>query len=141
MRYSEVKKLISELRENFEKYDIHEIILNMIDEEDDFEISNYRFINEDEIDRIQQEELEDDVYILGCFNAWFISDVLDIDQDVIEEMQKAGAYEAIGKLILSMNKLEELQEEYARLDGYGHHFAHYDGNENQINGYYFFKIN
>ena len=115
---------------------------------DDFVIGNLRFINEDNIDRIMQEELSNDEYILGCFNAWFIADILNIDSDVIEEMQKAEAYTAIGKLILSMGKLEELQEKYALADGYGHHFNSWDGSEDTMSfisddvpDYYIFREN
>jgi hypothetical protein len=47
-------------------------------------------------------------------------------------MQKAEAYEAIGKLIISLCKLPELQEAYASADGYGHHFNSYDFEEKEI---------
>ena len=102
----------------------------------------WRFIREDAIDEIMQDELMFDEYILGCFNASFLASVLDIDIDVIEAMQKAEAFEAIGKLVNSMNKLEELQAEYVKADGYGHHFAHYDGHECALRSqpYYAFKL-
>jgi len=113
--------------------------------EDDFEVNDYRFIKYTAIDKIQQEELGGDEYILGCFNPSFLADVLNIDMDVIEAMQKAEAYEAIGKLVLSLDKLEELQQEYSSDDGYGHHFGHYDGNEHELDlggeMYLAFKIN
>lgn len=98
----------------------------------DFEVDGVRFINSADIDRIQQDELSGDPYILGCFNAWFLASILEIDQDVIEAMQEAEAFEALGKLILSMDKLSELQQEYASADGYGHHFNHYDGSEEEL---------
>ncbi len=93
--------------------------------------AEYRVIDEDYIDGIQQRELQDDEYTLGCFNAGFLSDILDIDYDVIEAMQQAEAFEAIGKLIISLGKVGELQEAYVRFDGYGHHFSHYDGSEEE----------
>ena len=105
------------------------------------EDDNYRFIHQDYIDDIMVEELESDLYILGCFNADFISSILNIDQEVIEAMQQAEAFEAIGKLIISLGKLSELQIDYVHYDGYGHHFAHYDGEENIINDYYVFRVN
>lgn len=98
----------------------------------DFEVDGVRFISFDEIDNIQCEELESDLYVLGCFNASFLSSILDIDQDVIEAMQKAEAFEAVGKLIVSTGKLSEVQKEYSDLDGYGHHFNHYDFSEDEI---------
>ena len=103
-----------------------------MNDESDFEVSNVRFIRSDYIDEIQQDELSSDEYILGCFNSWFLAEVLDIDEDVIESIQKADAFEALGKLVISMDKLEELQESYASTDGYGHHFNHYDLSEEEL---------
>jgi len=102
----------------------------------------WRFIREDAIDSIMQDELSSDEYILGCFTDWFLADVLDIDIDVIQAMQKAEAFEALGKLVISTGKLEELQEKYVSADGYGHHFGHYDGYEYNLNSqpYYAFKL-
>ena len=102
----------------------------------------WRFIREDAIDSIMQDELRSDEYILGCFNDTFLAHVLDIDIDVIQAMQKAEAFEAIGKLVLSTGKLKELQEEYVFADGYGHHFGHYDGYEYNLSSqpYYAFKL-
>jgi len=112
----------------------------------DFEVNDYRFIHQDNIDAIQVEELQYDEYILGCFLPYFLSGVLDIDSDVIKAMQEAEAYEAVGKLIKSLGKVEELQQEYSSLDGYGHYFSHYDGETlevsiNKDNMYYVFRLN
>lgn len=76
--------------------------------------------------------MQSDLYTLGGFNAWFIADCIDIDQDVIVSIQAAGAYEAIGKLIISLGKIEAMQEKYSQMDGYGHHFNYYNGNEETI---------
>lgn len=130
MKYSDVKKIKAFCAGLFSEPDYREVISNA--GEDDFEVDGVRFISDAAIDQIQQDELSSDEYMLGCFNAWFIADVLGIDLDVIEAMQKAEAFEAIGKLIISMGKLEELQGEYSRQDGYGHHFNGYDFGEEEI---------
>jgi hypothetical protein len=130
MKYSDVKKIKSFCADLFSKPDYREVISNAGN--DDFEVDGVRFISDSAIDQIQQDELSGDEYILGCFNAWFIADVIGIDLDVIEAMQKAEAFEAIGKLIISMGKLEELQSAYASADGYGHHFNGYDFGEEEI---------
>ena len=140
MKFSEIKELKDEL-EYIGVTEWREVIEALEVGEDDFEVENYRFINEDKIDEIQQNELKDDEYILGCFNSWFLASVLGIDEDVIVAMQKAEAFEAVGKLVLSLGKLEELQEEYAIADGYGHHFNHWDGSDDEINGYHAFRVN
>ena len=132
MKYSEIKEVRQFCENLTSEPDWKEVIKNIVDGESDFEVDNVRFINSDSIDEIQQEELSNDEYILGCFNAWFIADILRIDVDVIEAMQKANAYEALGKLIISLDKLPELQAEYSSADGYGNHFNHYDGNEEEL---------
>lgn len=112
--------------------DWRETVGHIVDGDSDFEVDGVRFINSDSIDEIQQDEISSDLYCLGCFNDWFIADVTGIDVDVIQAMQKAEAFEAIGKLIISLGKLQELQSEYASADGYGHHFNSYDGNEEEL---------
>ncbi|MGI9251288.1 MAG: hypothetical protein ACR2PR_08830 [Pseudohongiellaceae bacterium] len=109
-----------------------DIVTAVADDETDFEVCGYRFIAASMIDEVMQNELASDTYMLGCFNSWFLADVLDIDCDVIAAMQKAEAFDAIGKLVLSMGKVGELQELYVRHDGYGHHFNHWDGSEETI---------
>lgn len=98
----------------------------------DFEVNNVRFIDAEIIDEVLANELRNDDYILGCFNSCFLADVLGIDQDVIDAMQKAESFEAIGKLVKSLDKLDELALAYAKADGYGHHFNSYDSGEEEI---------
>lgn len=130
MKYSQVKTIKSFCANLFSEPDYREVIAHA--GEDDFEVDGVRFIRANAIDTIQCDELASDEYVLGCFNAWFLADVLGIDQDVIEAIQKAEAFEAIGKLIISMGKLEALQQAYSRADGYGHHFNSYDFSEEEI---------
>lgn len=134
----EVYQLANELGIDFK-----ELVNNLTDESTDFEVENYRFISAEEIDEIQQEELKSDLYILGCFNAQFIAENTDIPYNAVVALQKADAYESLGEMMV--DDIEAIQEEYARLDGYGHHFAHYDHNEHEIelNGvnYYYFRVN
>jgi hypothetical protein len=132
MKYSDCKELRRFCESLFSTPDWREVAENIEDQEDDFEVGGVRFIADSAIDDIQAEELGSDEYILGCFNAEFLAGVLGIDLDVIEAMQKAEAYEAIGKLVKSLGKLEELQQEYSAADGYGHHFNSYDFGEESI---------
>lgn len=132
MKKSDCKTIKNFCANLFSTPDWREVIGNIEAGEVDFTVDDVRFINSADIDRIQQDELSSDEYILGCFNADFLSSVLDIDQDVIAAMQKAEAFEAVGKLIISLGKLEELQEYYASADGYGHHFNRYDFGEEEL---------
>jgi hypothetical protein len=118
--------------------DINSILDDMAQGTADFEYSDYRFIRTDVIDVRQQEELASDLYILGCFNADFLAGCTDIDREVIQALQEAESFEALGKLLLPHTKA--IQEEYSSIDGYGNHFAHYDGDEHEIGDYYAFKI-
>ena len=135
-----ITKLCDELN-----LDLEEVINNIIDKETDFEVDNYRFIHQDEIDQILEDELGDDAYILGCFNAWFIADNTDLSIDIVEALQKSEQYEAIGRHILDNDYLEDFAKAYSDADGYGNHFAHYDNNEIEdlldVCGYYVFRIN
>ena len=117
---------------SFDVEDCRAFAESLNDGETDFEVGTVRFIETDAIDAVMADELSGDEYVLGCFNAWFLANVLEIDQDVIEAMQSSEAFEAIGKLVISLGKLEELQKAYAGADGYGHHFNHYDGGEIEI---------
>jgi len=136
MKFSEIKEVRELVGHNW-----RDALESIRMEEDDFEVDLHRFIRMDKIDEIQQNELSWEPYILGCFTDWFLAGILNLDIDVIKELQKAEAYEALGKMVLSMDKLEELQEQYVSCDGYGHHFAHYDHNEHELGDYYAFRVN
>ncbi len=118
---------------------------DIFDGSDDIDTGNWRFIHTSAIDRIQLEEMGADEYILGCFTPWALADATGISIEVFEALQRAEAFEAIGKLVQDLGKLEALQQVYAAADGYGHHFASYDGNEHdvRINGvdYLAFRVN
>lgn len=114
----------------------------------DLNISEYRFISSEVIDEIQCEELSCDEYALGCFNAGFLAglDNMPLDYDALVSLQQTGAYAAIGKIILGIyGLLKELQSEYSKIDGYGHYFAGYDGEEHEVvigeDTYYVFRTN
>ena len=123
--------------------DWKEVTENLLSASDDFEVNDYRFIRASEIDKIQIEELSSDLYILGCFTDWFITENTNLPLKVVQALQKAEAYEELGELMI--DSIEDIQAEYARLDGYGHHFAHYDHVtiEETFNGieYYIFRVN
>lgn len=116
---------------------ITELIEKVESEDDvDFELAGARIIHRDFIDKIQQDELLSDLYCLGCFNANFLADYLPLDTEDIEQLQKAEAFTAIGKI--AAKYIEEIQEGYAAADGYGHHFNGYDFSEVETDHYYVF---
>lgn len=139
LSFSQLKNIYSFCSDNGID-DVREVVENIVNEETDFEVNDYRFIDESEIDEIQQNELKSDLYVLGCFNDWFISDNTNLSLKVVQALQKAEAFEELGELMV--DDIEEIQSEYASADGYGHHFSSYDGNtlEDLLSlGYYAFK--
>ena len=88
----------------------------------DFEVDGVRFIASHSIDEIQQEELLSEPYMLGCFVAGFIANILDIDVEEVQKMQAAEAFEGLGKLMVP--HIEEVQEQYSSADGYGLSLIH-----------------
>ena len=134
MKFSALKEV-----KEFTEYTLHsqpdwrEVVENIEAKWDDFEVDNVRFIKDSEIDKILADELENDLYCLGCFTSSFIADFTGIDLDVIEALQDAEAYEALGKFIVKSCDLEYFASAYASVDGYGHHFNRYDGGEEELN--------
>ena len=143
MKLSELRSIKEELNDNL--IDFRDFMDFITSDTDDFEVDNYRFIRASEIDEIQVEELKCNEYVLGCFNASFLADNTDLSFEIIEALQQGDKLEAIGKHIIDNYFINDIQQEYSRLDGYGHHFAHCDHEEHEItvNGvdYYYFKIN
>ena len=132
MKYSQIKAIKTFTESLFSTPDYKEVLENIIDSVDDFEVDNVRFIKSDCIDQILADELESDLYCLGCFNASFISDITGWPIVLIEATQSGEAYEELGTAIADEDKMLELAEAYARADGYGHHFNSYDGSEEEI---------
>ena len=120
--------------------DVRAVLQAIADDENDFESDNYRFIRKDDIDVIMCDELRNDEYMLGCFNAWFLADILGTSTDIIEKMQKAEAFEGIGAWVLD-GHLDDLQQAYVSADSYGHHFNSWDGSEDEVGEYYVFRTN
>jgi hypothetical protein len=131
MNYSDIKHIRTLCDSLSSSPDWRDVVSRIESSESDFEVDGVRFIDDADIDRIQQKELASDEYVLGCFNASFLSGILGLDSDVIETIQKADP-EAVGKMILQTGKLEEVQQEYASCDGYGHHFNGHDFSEEEL---------
>ena len=134
MKYS---KIYNYCQEN--GIDSKEVLDNLYNDEVDFDVDDYRFISESDIDAIQKDELSGDTYLLGCFSAWFIANIIDLPTSQVEKAQKDGSYELLGNLMLQ--HIDEVQEKYSSTDGYGHHFNPYNGDEENLDGYYIFRTN
>lgn len=126
MKYTEIKKIKAFCETLFSTPDWREVVQKIEAGENDFMVNDVRFINDNDIQSILEDELANDEYTLGCFSASAISQATDWPQFLIEAAQKAEEYEAIGKE-LTGEHISALASIYIEYDGYGHHFNHYDG--------------
>lgn len=118
-----------------------EVISLMEGDNIDFQAGDYRYIAKNHINEILTNELESDLYMLGCFTAHFISDTTGLPLEMIKACQTSEAFEAIGRGIVATCGVKQLTKRYAQVDGYGNHFATYDGEEHEIGEYYVFRVN
>jgi hypothetical protein len=112
-----------------------EVIAEIENGYDDFEVNNVRFIKNSAILSVMTNEIFSDDYVLGCFNASFIADNSSLNYALVKACQDAEAYQAIGQALnetMIDSEKESFCEEYARLDSYGHHFNHYDSNSEEL---------
>ena len=132
MKYSQIKAVKTFAENLFSTPCYREIIENVDNEVNDFEVDNVRLILASDIDAIQAEELTNDLYCLGCFNASFISEQTGIDEDLIQIIQDSEGFEKLGEHIEKNCDMVEFAQSYSSVDGYGHHFNSYDGGEDEI---------
>lgn len=124
--------LLTKLRQDLslDSADVQQLNEEIKSGETDIEAGDCRFIDDDYIDDILEDELLSDTYILGSFAPWFIADILDIDVEAVEPMQASGAYAGLGQLMAKHSY--EVAKKYAGIDGYGHHFNSYNGEDIEI---------
>jgi hypothetical protein len=103
--------------------------------------NDWRFIGSGVIDGILKDELEADPYVLGCFTASCIASNSGIAPELVEIIQGAEAFEKLGQHLIDAGCVESMAEGYAAADGYGHHFAHYDGETHELSAVTYFAFN
>ena len=129
MKLSNIRTIKSFCEDLVSCPDWREVVSELENNSDDFEVDNVRFIADDSILSIMADEIFSDDYMLGCFNASFISENSRLNYELVQACQDSEAYQAIGKALndtLSQEQKESFCEAYAIADGYGHHFNHYD---------------
>ena len=135
MKYSTIKAIKSFCEGLYSEPSFRDVVEHVTSGYDDFEVNNVRFIKDEVILSVMAEEIFSDDYCLGCFNAGFISENSNLNYELVQACQDAGAYEAVGKALndtLSDDEKESFCEEYASADGYGHHFNRYDFGHEEI---------
>lgn len=129
----EIKTLTGDWREALEK---------IRDGETDFTEDDYRFIHKDSIDEILSSEIAADEYVLGSWTANAIATATGWPVGLVKAAQKGEAYAELGKAVISTpGAVEKMAELLIEWDGYGHHFASYDGATNEIGDWFVFRTN
>lgn len=123
----------------FDKSEFDEIYATM-QTETDFNVGDYRFIRDSDIEQIFRDEILSDEHVIGCCAPWFIASILEVPISAIEKIQKADCIEALG-ILIKAQKPDEYVEKLANTDGYGSHFATYDGEEHNFGDWYAFRCN
>lgn len=151
MKYNETVKFIARAIISHNgcdnRTDIHHLLQDVnFSISDDFNIDysgrEYRVISNDSIEDVMKDELGSDTYLLGCFNSWFLADIIGIPSDAVEKIQAAECYDALGIIIANNDEmLSGLVSSYISQDGAGHHFSIYDGSENDAGEYTVFCVN
>lgn len=128
-----VFKTIREIKEvtGFSRAEALEV-LREAESSDDITLGKFRFIDCSSIDDIMAGEMESCTYTLGSYSAGAIADATQWPEFLIKAAQKAEEFEKIGRAIVDEGCLPDLQHIVAGYDGYGPHFAHYDGHEHEI---------
>lgn len=116
-----------------------------IDEYVTLDEGEYRVISEDIIDDVLINELKNDPCVLGAFADWVLADTLGVPLYVVQALQEHGEYETLGHWVIDADKIIDLARICVQNDGYGNHFAHYDGYEHYVPMYgiedvYIFRV-
>lgn len=109
------------------------------------EEAEYLVLTDKEASKYAKESILESAW---AFNAWFILDNLnskfrDANRDTLEEIVKLAQEkcEDGNEIILGMITKRSFVDEAIQCDGRGHFLATYDGEENEQDSYYIYRIN
>lgn len=121
--------------------------LTEVEEYDENNYNNdYLVLTDEEADEKAKEDIKDSLW---AFNASFIANQIDLDEEVIQAIHDNGKCESnndtIYNLINKLGDFDNFCSEAISSDGRGHFMSSYDGNENEetVNGttYYIYRQN
>ena len=100
----------------------------------------YAIGTDDEATQAAYENIKQSVW---AFNASFLSGFCDLPDEVFTCLQGKceEANDAVMSLIEKSGKFEDFADEAISADGRGHFMSSYDGNENEQDGFYIYRIN
>ena len=96
-----------------------------------------------DVEEAEKAASEDISQLLWAFKADFLASVTCLDSIIFESLQPQceGANDAILKLIEATCGLGSFTATAIGYDGLGHFLSGYDGNEIELDGLYFFRLN
>lgn len=101
----------------------------------------WRAIHGNDIDEVMTRDLEGDEFVIGCCASWLLANVLELPLDSVELLQEEEQFYPLGRMVTQQpGKLAELQREIVKHDGYGPHFSPYDGEQQEFESYYIFRV-
>ena len=125
-------------------FDLEVAMENIADAEIDFCIGDYRFIRTEELANVLAEDLKNNEE-LGYFNPEFLSDnVPNLEYEVVTALQEAlGDPSILHNLALSLlgeDGLAKFAKTYLEQDGAGAIFGRYDGQQEEVEEYSYFRM-
>jgi len=125
-------------------FDLEVAMENIADAEIDFCIGDYRFIRTEELANVLAEDLKNNEE-LGYFNPEFLSDnVPNLEYEVVTALQEAlGDPSILHNLALSLlgeDGLAKFARTYIAQDGAGAIFGRYDGQQEEVEEYSYFRM-
>ena len=116
-----------------------------------FEYGNqeYLVLTDEQADEYVEEEIKNSLW---AFNTDFIiSHCATCDQmseheinaveSSLRKVQEECCENANGLVLALIEDLDDFVEDAIMCDGRGHFISHYDGNENELNDYYIYRVN
>lgn len=109
------------------------------DAEWDIDRDNYKVLTDDEADEAAAEYIKQ---ALWAFNADFLAGETRLPSEVFEALSEKceSANEALAAIIEQTCGMKDFVETAVGCDGRGHFMNSYDGDENECEGYYIYRI-
>lgn len=121
MKYSELKLIANFCFKN--EIDWKEVAEKIINEKDFFEVDNYKFISENEIDKLMIKELDADPWEIGYIDRKILSDSTTLSIEIIDFLKESSKENLIGNHIIENSEVKLLQKNYVKNCGYNAYFS------------------
>ena len=97
----------------------------------------YLVLNDEEAQKRCEENIKESIW---AFNSSFLSFHTGINEDIIKSVQE-HCESSNNMLLNSIKDIQKFINEAIVSDGRGHFISYYDGNENEINDLFIYRLN